>query len=119
MHRMAFDSPNHIPAGVRGWNIFLSIILLSYGTFGVLVDDLYIPGRHTKGLHFHGEPAWIMYGAMICAVLNLLSVVVDHYDGRNNEVNYRRFAKVTQIAGWALFGTAFVLDAMIFRKITR
>ncbi|WP_370848775.1 hypothetical protein [Novimethylophilus kurashikiensis] len=111
--------PNKIDPSTRTWNIFLSTCLLLYGTVGVYVDDIYIPGKRTPGTHFHGEPAWLLYAAMICASLNMLSVVVDHYDIRNNEINYKRFAKVTQFLGWGLFILALVLDLFVFHKGTR
>jgi hypothetical protein len=112
-------NPNHIPSGERTMNIIFSSILFLYGTFGVIIDDLYIPGNKRPGTHFHGEPAWILYGAFLCAVANMMSVVVDHYDKRNNETNYKLFARVTQIAGWTLFVLAFVLDLFVFHKRTK
>jgi hypothetical protein len=60
-----------------------------------------------------------MYGAFLCAVGNMMSVVVDHYDQRNNENNYKLFARVTQIAGWTLFALALILDLFVFHKGTR
>lgn len=59
-----------------------------------------------------------MYAAFLCAVANLLAVVIDHYDERPNERHYRTFARVTQILGWCLFGLALVLDLFVFRKGT-
>lgn len=112
-------NPNHIPSGERTTNIILSGILFLYGTFGVIIDDLYIPGKRRSGTHFHGEPAWILYGAFLCAVANMMSVVVDHYDKRNNETNYKLFARVTQIAGWTLFVLALVLDLFVLHKGTK
>ena len=49
----------------------------------------------------------------------MLSVVVDHYDTRDNEINYKRFARVTQFLGWSLFILALVLDLFVFHKGTR
>jgi hypothetical protein len=112
-------NPNHIPHGERRANIILSSVMLLYGTFGIIIDDLYIPGKRRPGIHFHGEPAWILYLAFLCGVANLMSVVVDHYDKRNNEINYKLFARVTQIAGWTLFGLALALDIFVFHKSTR
>ena len=111
--------PNHIPSGERAFYIILSSILLIYGTIGIIIDDLYLPGKRRGGIHFHGEPAWIMVGAFFFAVLNMMSVVVDHYDKRNNEINYKRFARVTQIFGWVLFALALILDLFVFHKGTR
>jgi uncharacterized membrane protein len=111
--------PNHIPLSTRLWNMLFSVGLLAYGTIGILNDDVYLPGKRGNGIHFHGIPAWLIYGAMICAVLNMLSVIADHLDQRNNETNYRRFAKVTQYGGWTLFGIALVLDVFVLRHLTR
>lgn len=112
-------NPNHIPTEERTLNIIFSSIMFLYGTFGVIIDDVYIPGKRSPGTHFHGEPAWIIYGAFLCAVANMMSVVIDHYDQRSNENNYKLFARVTQIAGWTLFVLALVLDFFVFKKGTR
>lgn len=95
--------PNQIPVGERAIHVALSLVLLAYGGLGVWINDLYIPGKR-KGLHLHDVPAWIMYGAIICACLVMLSVVIDHYDRRNNERHYREFAKASGYIGWTLFG---------------
>jgi len=110
--------PNKIDSSTRTWNIILSTCLLAYGTLGVSRDDIYIPGKRYSGTHFHGEPAWLLYAAMVCASLNLLSVVADHYDQRNNEINYKFFARATYLLGWMLFVLALILDALVFRKGT-
>jgi hypothetical protein len=115
----AGHNPNHIPPGERTVNIIASGILFLYGTFGVIIDDLYIPGKRRPGTHFHGEPAWILYAAFLCAVANMMSVVIDHYDKRNNETNYKLFARVTQTLGWTLFILALLLDLFVFHKGTR
>lgn len=109
-------TPNHIPASERASSIIFSSILLIYGIIGFAIDDLYIPGKHSKGVHLHGEPLWIALGAFALAIANLMSVVVDHYDNRNNETNYRLFAKVTKIAAWVVFVLALVLDLTVFHR---
>lgn len=119
INKQKYYTPNHISSGERTLNIIFSAILLTYGTVGVIIDDLYIPGKRRPGIHFHGEPAWIMYGAFLCATANLLSVVIDHYDKRNNETNYKVFTRVTQIAGWTLFALSLILDLFVFNKGTR
>lgn len=100
--------PNHIPLDERALHIILSLLLLAYGGYGVWVNDLYIPGKRSRGVHLHDVSAWIMYGAMICACLVMLSVLLDHYDRRNNETHYRRFAAIGGFLGWSLFGVALV-----------
>ena len=112
-------TPNHIPSKERVGNVLLSLILFAYCTYGALHDDIYIPGKRSNGVHMHGVPMWVIYGAMLSAVANMLSVVIDHYDVRANELNYKRFARVTQILGWVLFTSAFILDLFVFRTGTR
>jgi hypothetical protein len=68
-----------------------------------------MPGKRSKGIHLHDVPAWVMYGAFICACLVMLSVVVDHYDKRNNETNYKRFADTFRVLGWCFFWLSLVL----------
>jgi TRAP-type C4-dicarboxylate transport system permease small subunit len=102
-------TPNHIPQNERVTNILVSICLLLYGGYGIWVNDLYIPGKRSRGIHLHDVPAWVMYGAFICACLVMLSVVVDHYDKRNNEINYKRFADTFRVLGWCFFWLSLVL----------
>jgi hypothetical protein len=94
--------PNDISTEERIGHIILSLLLLAYGTYGVWVNDLYVPTKR-RGIHLHDVPAWIMYGAIICACIVLLSVVLDHYDRRNNEKHYRTFASVGEFLGWSFF----------------
>ena len=107
-------TPNRIPSGERMVNTVFSAALLLYGAFGLAIDDLYIPGKRGHGVHLHGSPAWIMYCAFIFASLNLMSVVIDHYDTRDNEINYKVFARVTQVLGWILFFAALALDLYLY-----
>lgn len=104
--------PNHIPPNERRWCIGLALFLILYGTIGICLDDIPIrpPSKgHLPGVDLHGFPAWIMYLAFITAAANLISVIVDHYDKRNNEINYRRFARMTRIAGLIFFSLAMIM----------
>lgn len=103
-------TPNSYPLSTLLSNLIFSIGLLAYGAFGLLFDDLYVPGRHSKGMHFHGFSAITMFAAFICAALVLLSVIVDHYDKRNNEMRYQIFGIYMRWIGWALFISAIVLE---------
>ena len=49
-----------------------------------------------------------MYGAMTCACLVMLSVVLDHYDRRDNERRYRVFAVWGESVGWTLFALSLL-----------
>jgi hypothetical protein len=109
--------PNHIPLSLRWYYGAASSAALAYGKYGVWIDDLYMPGKRGRGVHFHGLDAWLMYGALFCLVANFLSVIVDHFDQRNNERNYRLFAKSSAWLGYGLFGAA--LAHQIYSVFTR
>jgi hypothetical protein len=104
--------PNHIPSGERWWNVGLSLLILAWGAYGLWADDLIIPSKRGGGIHLHGTAAVVMFCAMVASVINLLSVVLDHYDLRNNELTYRRIAFGTQVLGWALFAAALVVHLL-------
>jgi hypothetical protein len=99
--------PNHIPTRERLSHIFMSLLLLSYGSYGVWVNDLYIPSKR-GGIHLHNSPAWLMYGAMLCACLVMFAIIVDHYDHRDNERHYRVVVKGGSFLGWTLFGISLI-----------
>jgi len=103
--------PNHIPAGERAWNLFLSLLIMAWGSYGIWADDLIVPTKR-GGIHLHGTAALIMFGAIAAAALNFFSVVLDHLDTRNNELSYRRIAFGTQLLGWILFGIAIIVHIL-------
>jgi hypothetical protein len=105
--------PNHIPAGERWWYVALSSLLIAWGCHGLWTDDLIVPiGKHGATINLHGAAAVIMFCAIVAAALNLLAVVIDHFDIRNNELTYRRFAFVTQLIGWTLFASAIIVHIL-------
>lgn len=102
-------TPNHIPEGTRVFHILASCALILYGAIGLWFDDLPMPTKRGRFVHFHGVSAWLMFSAMIACCANLLSVVVDHYDRRNNETDYRWFAQVAAVIGWSLLVVACIV----------
>jgi hypothetical protein len=108
--------PNRIPGSERFINVLYALFILALGVLGLFYGELLLPGKRTSGptgVGLQGLPAWCMYGAMVCAICVLLSSVVDHYDSRDNEVNYRRFAQVGKVCGWSLFFLALVLYVLM------
>jgi len=100
--------PNKIPLGERMINKIFSVILVIYGGYGIYVNDLYLPSKRGSGVHLHDEPALLMYASFICGCLVMLSVVVDHYDERDNEHKYQSFAKCFKFLGWGIFGFSLI-----------
>jgi hypothetical protein len=94
--------PNHIPAGERMGLVMLALFLLAYGTHGLRANDIYLPSKR-GGIHLHDTAAWAMYGAIVCACLVLLVLIADHYDRRDNELNYWRIGRFLRGLGWICF----------------
>ena len=116
-------NPNHIPLEDRLVNVVASLFIFAYGTYGIWVDDIYVPAkrRHYSGdgdhgIHFHGVPAWIMYCGIICACVVMLSVVIDHYDRRANEIKYQQIATTFRFFGYGFCYLAMTLQFIILIK---
>ncbi|ACX96867.1 hypothetical protein Hneap_2046 [Halothiobacillus neapolitanus c2] len=99
-------------------NTLFSVFLLSYGSYGIWFNDLYIPipskHGHNTGIHLHDLSAWVMYGAFISASLVMLAVVFDHYDKRDNEINYKRIADLFRVIGWNFFSLSLMIAFIQF-----
>lgn len=91
--------PNHIPVEDRVVHLVSALFLFAYGSIGVWLNDLPLPGRRGI-LHLRDFGAWAMYGAIISACLCLLVLVADHYDRRDNEIRYWHAARVLRGLGW-------------------
>ncbi len=102
-------TPNHIPFGTRVFYLLVGLALLAYGSYGLWIDDIFLPAKRGPGTHMHGPAAVAMAAAMALAAVNMLSVIVDHFDQRNNETNYRLFGKVTHRLALCLLVLAFLL----------
>ncbi|MCB1886314.1 MAG: hypothetical protein KDH20_01795 [Rhodocyclaceae bacterium] len=102
--------PNQVPLRERiGYGI-LAACLIGYGGYGLATNDVALPGRRGHVTHLHDVPALLMVGALACGALLALSVIVDHYDERDNEHRYRAFARHARRLGFALFFAALAWD---------
>jgi hypothetical protein len=106
-------NPNHIPPEDRLFNFIAASSLLIYGTYGLWIDDLYIPGKRSRGIHLHNVPAWVMYGAIVCACIVMIIVIFDHYDKRDNEYQYKQLSEAFRFFGWGFFGLSLVIDLIL------
>jgi len=105
-------TPNHVSLDTRAFYLFASSLIIAYAVASLIRDDFYIwlPSRRGRDIseHLHGSAAWLAAAAAFAAASNLLAVVVDHYDKRNNETNYRAYAKWSLLLAAALLVLAFV-----------
>lgn len=101
--RKAAYRPNVVPGPDRWWNTSLGLVLLAWGIAGLYTARFEIRTRGRLIVALREGPAWLMGAAAICGGLVLLSVVIDHYDRRNNEEHYRTFKWVAVRLGWCFF----------------
>lgn len=95
-------APNKVPRAERWFNALLAVFLLCYGAIGFYSNSMSVGGRGRTWVLLREGPAWLMSAAMVVGALVLVSVVVDHYDRRNNETIYQAFKWVAVRIGWSL-----------------
>jgi hypothetical protein len=103
---------NQIPLKERAVNLLVSVGVITYGGVGLVIDDLYLPGRRRGGIHLHGGPAIVGFIGLLLAVAVLVATVVDHYDHRDNERHYKEFARISGIASVGFLVVAIVWQAV-------
>jgi hypothetical protein len=103
--------PNQIPPEKRAFHIATAVILITYGVISLAIDDMYLPRRRRRpGTHLHGAAVVLAFAAILCASGALLTVVVDHYDRRDNERHYRTAALALQVTALVLFVAAILVN---------
>jgi hypothetical protein len=110
-------SGKHISTVERLAYLILASFLLVYGTISLINDGLYIPGKF-GGAVFHGIPLIILYSSMLCFATYCVLKIVRHYDKKENEMDYGRFAKLASFLGFGLFIAALLLETFVFQNST-
>lgn len=73
--------------------VLAALLLVIYGFHGLLVDDIYIPGKRSPGHHYRGAPAFVALPMIISFASVLITVAFARYDPRQNTLVAGRFAK--------------------------
>lgn len=103
--------PNRIPYDIREVIVGLAVFLFLYGTVGIILDDIYLPGGRGGGIHVHGVMAWLIYGSILSVCFSLMSLFVDHYDTRDNERIYDKaflygiYASIAFFVAFIVYGS--------------
>jgi hypothetical protein len=105
--------PNRVSRSERAFNLVLAVVLLAYGVTGLVTHSIRINNRNSLIAHLEGGPAWLMAAALLLGASVFASVVVDHYDTRDNERYYRAFRWVATRLGWALVAAALLAHLYI------
>ncbi len=107
--------PNRVPLLFRIYLVGLALVMLVYGASGFWNNKLELSTSKGGGgrLVFHDRPAWLLASAIIIGAVLLLSVVVDHYDRRNNESRYQAFRKGGLYVALGLGASAFATYLLV------
>jgi len=111
---MSEPKPVGLSGAERFVNVLFALVIIGIGTIGLFTGDLLVPGKRTSGpngVALNGASAWLMYGAMLCAVFVLLAPVLGHYAAKSTDVWYLRITKAAKVGGWSLFVLALVIYA--------
>lgn len=73
--------------------VLAALLLVIYGFHGLLVDDIYIPGKRSPGHHSRGARAFVALPMIISFASVLITVAFARYDPRQNTLVAGRFAK--------------------------
>lgn len=102
-------TPNQVTLSSRLLRTAGAVVLIAHGVIGIVRDDVIVPAKRSA-LHLHGLSGWVTAGAMFCAAVVLLAVVIDHFDRRDNEAAYQQFGRWMSRAGWMLMGLGMGLQ---------
>lgn len=84
--------PNQVPVQERVLSILLACTFIAASLYALIYQHLVLPyGGKYRGhfWRFDGYEMTLPVAALILAVIGLLSIVVDHYDKRENEHVYK------------------------------
>lgn len=87
---MSNHKPNHIPKNERIFSFLWGSGLLIWLTYGLIAGEFIIPGRRGReGTVFTEVGMYFIAVAMFIGSVNMFLVIADHYDKRDNELNYK------------------------------
>ena len=92
----------------------MGLYLLTWGALGFYQSQVDLWGRRIRVAVLTEGPAWLMAAAFVCGSLVLFSVVVDHYDRRNNESTYQGFRWTIVRLGWCLVAASLISHVYLF-----
>ncbi|MGZ3240955.1 MAG: hypothetical protein ACXWJK_11470 [Burkholderiaceae bacterium] len=106
------SDPGQLPLPIRIIYVALSFLLLYCGLHILYAGSIYISSSRGKGLSFSGYEVWLLFAALLCAAVGMLSAVIGHYDKKTKRVVYANIAAVTKWLAWILFALLFALHIL-------
>lgn len=113
-------TPNHIPLKERFW---CCVAIVVYGILcylGFVEGKVYIPGgKHSPGWYISGASGfWFAELSHWCMIASFITIIIDHFDKRANELNYKWWNRAFLIAAVVFAILAFSLGKVERRKRT-
>jgi len=109
--------PNEIALKNRLTNSLFSLGIILYGSYGLYVNELWVPLAKRISIVLSGISAILMFLAILCASVMMIAEVVDHYDTRDNEHTYYKVALYFKYAAYAGFGIAVLVGLITGARI--
>ena len=110
---LASNPKEYVPNAFSRIDLYFSaatlLFLVVWSSFGIWGNDFVVPAKRSA-LHLHGLPAWLMLAAWLLAASSFASVIIDHYDRRNNESRYKRLRLWFTIGAWVFFFGSLVTN---------
>jgi hypothetical protein len=111
--------PNRVALLHRLMLTVVALAWLAWIAIGVGLGHMVVAlgGRRGRGtvLDFDGWSSLVACGAVVCLVLICVSVIVDHYDQRDNEQYYRRWRKRL---GWTAAALLLLAGVVKFESVS-
>lgn len=101
--------PNKFSRAHLLWNIALAMFLILCGAGAIYGNALRLPASRGRSIAVLSDgPMWLALGAVLCGVMALLSVVIDHMDRRDNEREYAAFRWLALRLGGAFLASSLI-----------
>jgi hypothetical protein len=108
------DGPGRLTAFSRVMHILFSLFFVGYG---LLTDEVWLPGRRRGDIHLHGSAVVCFFLATVCAAAFLTAEVVEHYDRQGEARRYQLFRRIAGLLGWCCLGLS--LSAWLYQGLSR
>ncbi|MDM7862299.1 hypothetical protein QTP81_16955 [Alteromonas sp. ASW11-36] len=86
-------TPNHFSVKNRLTRLCLILVLLIYGGYGMINGELYLSYQRAE-ITLQGPSIYLAFASFCIGAIYLGLAIVDHYDKRNNEHEYRRLEAI-------------------------
>jgi len=93
---------------------FLLIIVLTiYSIFGLINNNIYLPGKYFVGIHFTGLQVKLVCFSFLLIIICLLSIILEYFDKKRNYRNYTRIQIILMTVSILIIGIVILSKIII------